>query len=142
MGVHDCDLDEIAATFRFNDHRTGVWEDCTRFLDTLRPISEFDTAYIDGGFVTNNERPKDVDIVLEVPDVAMLFRILSLHPHLFDHDGIKAQYRVDLWFALEQMPSGTHDLRLFFQYLRPEDAARRGLPLGSKKGILKVSLRS
>jgi hypothetical protein len=128
--------------FVFNDHRQAVWHGCASFFDVIRPISELDTAYVDGGFVTNNDLPKDVDVVLELANIATLFRVLSVHPHLFDQGAIKTQYLVDLWFALVQMPLGVNDLRLFFQYLRPEDATRRGLPVGFKKGILRVSLQS
>jgi hypothetical protein len=128
--------------FVFNRDRELVWEGFNRFLNQIGPIAEIDVLYIDGGFVTNNDKPKDIDIVLEFPDVPTLFGVLSHNPSLLDHDGIKFTFQVDLWFAAIGQPSHMPDLRLFFQYLRPEDAVTRNLPAGSKKGILRIALRA
>lgn len=98
-------------------------------------------VYVDGSFITDKQSPRDVDIVVEIADIATLFRILGTHPNLYDQAYIKSAFLVDLWFSFLQMPTGTPDLREFFQYVRPEDAVARGAAVGSKKGILRISLR-
>jgi len=107
----------------------------------IRPVPEFDLVYVDGSFITDKELPRDIDIVLQLADVSTLFRVLGTHPNLYDQAYIKSAFLVDLWFSFVQMPQGTPDLREFFQYVRPEDALARGAAVGSKKGILRISLR-
>ncbi len=107
----------------------------------IRPIPEFDLVYVDGSFITDKQSPRDIDIVLELADMPTLFRVLSTHPNLYDQPYIKSAFLVDLWFSFVQIPQGTPDLREFFQYVRPEDALGRGVAVGSKKGILRISLR-
>lgn len=142
LGIHDCDLNEIETAFVFNLDRQVVWEGFGRFLNQVMPVPEIDVLYIDGGFVTDKDRPKDIDLVLEFPDMSTLFNVLSRNPSLLDHDGIQSAYKVDLWFAAAGQPAYMPDLRQFFQYVKLEDAISRNLPAGSKKGILRISLRS
>lgn len=143
MGIHDCEFDEIAAVFVYNEQRQLVWTGFLAFIDRVKPIPEINIIYIDGGFVTNNEHPKDVDVIVEYPDFQAMMRLLLVEqPFLRDRNQIKVDYKVDLLPCLPQLPSGVNDLREYFQYLRPEEALRKGLPKGAKKGILRVAIRS
>ncbi|MBC7909669.1 MAG: hypothetical protein H7Y30_04160 [Pyrinomonadaceae bacterium] len=141
LGIHDCDINEVETIFVYNNQRRSIWTGFTSFLRIVRPIPEFDLVYIDGSFITDKQSPRDVDIVLELADVQTLFTILSTHPHLYDQAYIKSAFLVDLWISFVQVPPNMPDLREFFQYVRPEDAIGRGVAVGSKKGILRISLR-
>jgi len=57
--------------------------------------------------------------------------------------GLKAifeKYSVHLFFRSEGFPGGVSDFRLFFQYLRPQDAAPLGLREDARKGIVRIQL--
>lgn len=142
VGIHDCDLNEIEAVFVHNRRRREIWNGFQRFLDLVRPIIEIDLIYVDGGFVTDKPEPKDVDIVIEYPDASTLIRLMNTHSFLADRDAVRDAYLVDVLPCLPQLPTGINDLRVYFQYVRPQDALERGLPVGSKKGILRISIQA
>lgn len=147
-GIHDCDLTEIEARFVYNPARQTIWAAFSSYITHLKAIPEIDVVYVDGSFVTDKESfaadgdpPNDVDIVLELADATMLQTLALRLPALFDRDSVKANFKVDLLFAFEPMLPGLPDLREFFQYLRPQEAIDRSVPIGTKKGILKISVR-
>jgi len=55
-------------------------------------------------------------------------------------DDICKKYSVHIHFWWEGLPKGASDFRLFFQYLRPQDAAPVGLREGTRKGIVRIKL--
>ena len=141
-GVHDCTLDEIKQTFAqpgANTRREELWSKLVSFLDWISSFVVFKRVYIDGGFVTNKESPKDIDIVFEMPfpSSQVLYR---MDQRVFDRDYVDREFKLDVYFWWPGVPTPPHDLRLFFQYLKPEEIARRGLNPAQKKGILCVEL--
>jgi hypothetical protein len=126
----------------YNDKRREIWKGFSSFLNIIRPIQGLDLVYIDGSFVTDNEEPNDIDVVIEYPDFNTLVRLQNDHFILSDRKHAKKTYKVDMFPFLPQLSAGANDLREFFQYLRPQEALDRGLPLGSQKGILKLSMRA
>ncbi len=138
-GIHDCDRLDIEAWCASNVQRHLIWQGFIAFIELIRPLPELDRIYIDGSFVTDKQHPKDVDIIIEYPDAATRIRSIQNNECLRTRDHIKNVYKVDVLscLAISQGP----DMRDFFQLLRPEDAARRGLPAGTRKGILRISLR-
>jgi len=141
LGIHDCNLNEIQAVFVYNARRQAIWQGFIQFYNLLQSVSEIDLIYVDGGFVTDNELPKDIDVVVEYPDMTTFLRLRVIHRFLEDRAYVKDTYKVDMLPCLTQLPAGANDLREYFQYVRPEDALKRGLPAGAKKGILRVSIR-
>lgn len=125
-----------------NEQRQKVWHGFTKYRDRLITVSELDIIYMDGGFVTDSTSPKDVDVVIEFPDVATLIRLATAHRYLRERKYVKDAYKVDIVACFPALPPGvTEDMRDFFQRLRPEDAIKRGLSPDTKKGILKLSIR-
>lgn len=139
-GIHECDLSEIEGVFVYNGQRRTVWSSFSSYLSQVIAIPEVNVVYVDGGFVTNKDLPKDVDIVIEFEDFATLLNVWSQNQTLFNHDAVKQAFDVDLYFATVQSGGLQHDFRAFFQYLRADDAIDRGVPVGTLKGILKISL--
>lgn len=126
-----------------NERRRTIWRGFSEFYDLLIPITELDLLYVNGSFVTDKELPSDVDVVIEYPDDATFIRLITAHRFLRDRRWVKETYRVDMLPCLPVLPPGTNDLREYFQYVRLEDAVRRGLsPENARKGILRVSMRS
>jgi hypothetical protein len=140
-GIHDCDLDEIEARYVYNDRRRNIWHPFRFYLRQIAEgIPEVSVAYVDGSFVTDKVEPGDVDLILEFSTVADLANVKARLPHLMNRREIKAAHKVDLLTRFEPNPPGD-DFRELFQLLKPEDAIDRGVPAGTKKGILKIAVR-
>lgn len=139
LGIHYCELSEIEAVFAHNRQRKKIWQGFLAFLDLVRPISELNVIYIDGGFVTDNAHPDDVDIIIEYPDGATRQRLREDHWFLRLRSKVLDTHLVDVLGCLLNEPSP--NMIEFFQFLRIDDAVKRGLPAGARKGILKTTLR-
>lgn len=116
-----------------------IWQGFLAFKELITPLSELDKIYIDGSFVTDKQHPKDVDIIIEYPDAATRIRLIRNNECLRTRAHIKDVYKVDVLTGLANAPGP--DMRDFFELLRPEEAAGKGLPAGTRKGILRISLR-
>lgn len=126
-----------------NERRRAIWRGFSEVYNWLTPITELDLLYVDGSFVTDKELPSDVDVVIEYPDDATFLRLRAAHRFLRERRWVKETYKVDILPCLPILPPGTNDLREYFQYVRLEDALRRGLsPESARKGILRVSMRA
>ncbi len=90
----------------------------------------FDCAYINGGFITVKTAPADVDVILQTMEPFFAMGI----------DSIYDTYSVHLHFWCEGFPGGMSDFRRFFQYVRPQDAAPKGLTEETRKGIVRIKL--
>jgi hypothetical protein len=140
-GVHDCRLEEMEETLVTNPQREVLWKRLHAFIEWAQSTGQFSCAYIDGGFITNKIFPEDIDVILQTrvsygPDA-----FLAMEPFFAEGmDKIFEKYSVHLHFWCEGFPGGMSDFRRFFQYLRPQDAAPRGLKEGAKKGIVRIEL--
>jgi hypothetical protein len=99
-----------------------IWQGFLAFKELITPLPELDKIYVDGGFVTDNQHPKDVDIIIEYPDAATRIRLIRDNECLRTRDNIKSVYKVDVLACLAT--AREPDMRDFFQLLRPEEAYR------------------
>jgi hypothetical protein len=74
--------------------------------------------------------------------MATLTRLAMAHRFLRDRYYVKSGFYVDMLHWTPVLPPGAEDLIEYFQQLRPEDALRLGVPPGTRKGILRVSIRA
>ena len=122
-----------------NHNRRTVWDGFKQFLEHIQSLSDLNRIYVDGGFVTDSIKPEDIDIVIEYPDGATRQRLRDTYWFLRRRERVAHRYKVDVLDCLLNEPPPT--FIEFFQLLRPEEATKRGLPPGSEKGILRISLR-
>ncbi len=140
-GIHDCRLEEMEEMLVTNPQREVLWQRLQTFLERARAMEQFSCAYIDGGFITNKIFPEDIDVILQTRAAYSPEAFLAMEPFFAEGiDKIFEKYSVHLHFWCEGFPGGMSDFRRFFQYLRPQDAAPRGLKEGAKKGILRIPL--
>ena len=130
---------EIEAAFVHNHHRRSVWRGFLEFLEIVKGTPDLNLIYVDGGFITDSAHPKDIDIIIEYPDGPTRFRLQQTYWFLRLRDRVWNRYTVDVMDCLLNEPSP--NMTDFFQLLRPEDAVKRGLSAGSRKGILRITLR-
>lgn len=137
-GVHDCSVEEMQASFGWNEHRRALIGGLSRFLSN-EIFGVFDyPVYADGSFVTDKKCPDDIDIVLELRQAsdAESWRGLTF---LQEHQGrIRGQYGVDFWVNFRGTSRGIRDFVAFFQYVGHKTAKFKGLESGHPKGILRI----
>ncbi len=140
-GIHDCDFAEIQKRFATNASRIVLCSRLEAFLQWAISTGSFSEAYIDGGFITDKAQPEDIDVILQVKVPYGPGAFAAMEPFFAKgFDTIFREYSVHLHFWCEGFPAGMSDFRRFFQYLRPQDAAPRGLKEGTRKGIARIKL--
>jgi len=137
-GVYECTLDELKIAFgKGNPHprRGELFIELVGVInDVLKPVG-LKRIYVDGSYTTDKEAPNDIDVAWSVHDiesetpVESALHILSMYAECRDKHGI------DL---LAFGHSGGFSSLL--TGLKAETAVQRGLPPGTRKGILEVWL--
>ena len=136
-GVHDCTIPEIASRFCLNEHRSERWNGFLAFLTWAAPLPAAVSYLIDGSFVSDKALPNDVDLAVDITRCDDAAQSAWVDAWVSNCEKAKENFRVDFYpFAVGQ----GHDFSVFFQYVRIEEALRRGLSPKTLKGILKVSL--
>jgi len=140
-GIHDCVFEQMRERFATNPTRVRLCERLQEFLRWAFSTGGFSYIYIDGGFVTNKTLPEDIDVILQPHAPSGIEALGAMEP--FFKKGFNAifeEYSVHLHFWCEGFSHGENDFRLFFQYMRPQDAASMGLREGARKGIIRIKL--
>ena len=141
-GIHECTLEEAEATFARIPPQPGrfdLWSKFQQYLSIIRPIGIINAIYIDGGYITNCARANDIDIVLEIPVPNPATAPILSRPE-FHQDYAYRNFKMHIFYWWDGFPGTPQDLRAFFQYVNPKDAAKLGLTPNDRKGILKVAL--
>lgn len=137
-GVHDCSVEEVQASFGWNEHRRALIRGFSRFLSN-EIFGVFDyPVYADGSFVTDKKRPDDIDVVLELrraSDAESWRGFILMHEH---RERIRGQYGVDFWVNVRGIGQGIRDFVAFFQYVGQKTAKFKGLESRHPKGILRI----
>jgi len=133
-GIHNCTLAEIAEFFCTNDARREIWDGFGKFLEWIASKPQPSAILVDGSFTTDKSVPSDVDVVIELSTLSAVDQSHWVKAWSISHDWAKKQFSTDFY------PVVTHgsDFSAYFQYVKIEDALNRGLPLGLRKGILRV----
>ena len=140
-GIHDTTVAAMRERFVINPQRAQLWQRFEDFLAWAGAMGTFSHAYVDGGFITNKPFPGDIDVILQTKAAYGPDAFKAMEP--FFAEGIEriyTKYSVHLHFWCVGFPGGLSDFRLFFQYLRPQDAAPLGLKEGARKGIVRIRL--
>ena len=133
-GIHDCSLEEMNAKFAWNDHRERLMGSFVRFLKS-EICNVFDCPVCaDGSFVTDKERPNDIDVVLELLEAEDAQKWQGFMLMVEHQDRIRHEYGVDFWAKV----SHGNDFSAFFQYAGLKTAKFKGLDPTHPKGILRI----
>lgn len=135
-GVHPCTLLEAQHALSTNDARSQIWDGLIDFLDWTLQLPQPTALLIDGSYVTDKPLPNDVDVVVDVTGCTSAEQTAWFHAFQTDHLYVKQTFRVDFYPFV--IGSG-NDFSAYFQYIRVEEALRRGIPPHVRKGILRVN---
>jgi hypothetical protein len=133
-GVHDCSVLELKGVLGSGYRRVQLLESLDRCIKLMHEEALCGTLYVGGSFVTDKERPDDLELTLDVREEARLVQDRAL---LF-HDKYYIEVRrmgVD-WYPT--LP-GRQDLTAYFQRVGEKTAADKKLAADAKKGILRLT---
>ncbi|WCT73264.1 hypothetical protein PQ455_16845 [Sphingomonas naphthae] len=135
-GVHDCTFLEAQAFLCSNEHRSAIWARLQRFLDWAAAFPRPAAFLIDGSYVTDKPLPNDVDVIVDVTSCSTEQQKQWFAVWAEQHEFAKLTFSVDFYPFAIGLGS---DFSAFFQYVRIEEALRRGIAPTVRKGILKVA---
>lgn len=134
-GVHACTFHEAAEFLCGNQRRLEIWQGLTGFLEWSKALPSPTAYLLDGSFVTDKAAPSDVDVVVDITSCSKHDRENWINVWRNQHDHVKESYLVDFYpFIVGE----GNDFSAFFQYVRMDEALRRGIPPEIRKGILRV----
>ena len=118
-----------------NDIRTEIWAGLLGFLEWALQLPQPTSLLIDGSYVTDKPVPSDVDVVVDVTDCSEAEQTVWFQSWNDHHRFVKQVFRVDFYPFV--VGSG-NDFSTYFQYIRVDEALRRGISPNVRKGILRV----
>lgn len=137
-GIHDCSVEDMQASFGWNEHRRKLICGFSQFLSNeISGVFDY-PVYADGSFVTDEKCPNDIDVVLELrgaSDAESWRGLMFMQEH---QERIRGEYRVDFWVNFRSANRRANDFVAFFQYLGHKTAKFKGLESTHAKGILRV----
>lgn len=135
QGIHDCTPDEAERFLCSNEHRSAIWNGLQKFLAWAASLPTPSAILIDGSYVTDKPMPEDVDVVVDISSCSLADQQIWVDGWATQHQDMKDVNRVDFYpFAIGH----GNDFSEFFQYVRVDDAFRRGVSPQVRKGILRV----
>jgi hypothetical protein len=135
-GVHRCSMDEVRQRFCFNPHRSILFEAFEKFINN-EIAGKFNFPILaDGSYVTDKEKPSDIDVVMDCRRASAEEQALALRFMLDRQRQFKQRYFVDFWVSFP----GKNDFSQFFQYVRIDVAKTKGLSTDARKGLLRIKL--
>ncbi|MEU6515134.1 hypothetical protein [Streptomyces sp. NPDC046978] len=93
-GEHEADWKEVVDRFGVTFGRKNLLMNLEHVLRGLRGLG-VQTALLDGSFVTNKQRPRDIEVIYFPPDAADVKSFGEFAP--MNHDALKRRYKIDLW---------------------------------------------
>lgn len=135
QGVHECTIPEAEQFLSYNEHRSVIWTGLQGFLTWAMALPEPDAILIDGSYVTDKALPSDVDVVVDTTSCSEQEQQDWIDAWATHHVYVKAEFKVDFYPFVTGVGS---DFSAFFQYVRIEEALRRGISPAVCKGILRV----
>ena len=134
-GIHDCSVEEMQASFGWNERRRELIGGFSSFLaNEMCGVFDY-PVYADGSFVTDKKCPNDIDVVLELgraSDAESWQGLMFMQEH---QQRIMGEYGVDFWINFR----GANNFVAFFQYVGHKTAKFKGLESSHPKGILRIS---
>lgn len=144
-GAHVCTLDEFkswSGSIPNSKHRLMLVEKFERFLaEVVRPIASGWPLVIDGSFVTDKERPNDIDFALDLrncqDDLLKAGAFFNIH---VQNEANKERYSVDGYVMFKDLLGvrGMYDFESFFGYVGQKTGAIKNMDCHDKKGTLRV----
>lgn len=134
--IYDCTTEEASnrfGTFQRSDRRPQLWAKFVEFMREAESCGLIDAILLDGSFVTVEDEPNDMDLVVVVSSDHDFSR--EFQPSEYN---VLSRRRVHRYFGLDVLVarSESEEYRRyvgFFQQVRLEP--------GRKKGILRIWLR-
>lgn len=126
-GDHDCTLDEVKSrfgSFRTTDHRVRLFDQLLDYIGEVERAAIATAVVIDGSFVTAEEKPNDVDVLIILrQDVDLTGDLPPYRSNPITHQYVKKHYSIDFFWAFEGQPETMIDI---FRRVKGKPGATKG----------------
>lgn len=136
-GVHECSLHEAEVFLSTNEPRSTIWQGLAGFLEWAEALPNPSAILLDGSYVTDKIAPNDVDVVVDLTGCADDEMQIWTAMWAAHRAYVKDVFSVDFYPAVAGVGN---DFSAFFQYVRIDEALRRGMSPDLRKGILRLAL--
>lgn len=153
QGIYNCSIEQVKARFCGNQHRVGQFIKLEAYISRLSVFNASFACYLDGSFISDKENPRDIDLVLEVPDkqsseyqkISSIADWSSERWLIFQPWKVRDEFGLDFfhWMPMMQV-GGENDLIYNFQQIHASNVIDimniKGIkiPINQRKGILRV----
>ncbi|SDQ06979.1 DUF6932 family protein [Virgibacillus salinus] len=136
IGVHDCSIEDIERIFSSlpnKDVRNKLFNNLLGYIENIK-VAEIPCNHllVDGSYVTDKEKPSDVDLALITPYDYTPETLTLAHYEVMHRDTVKSKYGFTLFHVFYESAS----LKEIIEYYQGVKAPRQHL----KKGILRVGI--
>lgn len=134
-GVHDCSLDEVQqrfGQFQRTDRRCRLMNLLTEFVRDATACQLIKAVIVDGSFVTAEDEPGDIDLILVVPPKSQFPAVLRpFEYNAMSRRHIQRHFGFDALIAQEGEMDVAEHIEFFAQI--------RGRP-DLRKGMLRITI--
>lgn len=136
VGVHVCTMEELRQRFgRFttSDHRVHLFEKLEELIQNAKATGLVREIYVDGSFVTDKEKPNDIDLILvfdERVPIDPSSEMLPADYNALSTKRLRRRYNFDVKVVYEDTDAFKRFMELFQTVKNSE----------LRKGILRIEL--
>lgn len=124
-GIHNATIEEVNEMFGHGGNRHGLMARLREFLAELRQWQMMDELLLDGSFVTAEQDPHDIDMVLVFQQHYDMSREVSPYEYnLRSHRMVKKRFGFDLFAVRPNTPRYMKLIELFSQVKSRPDATK------------------
>lgn len=134
-GVHETDLEEIGESMGWSRKRRELLEGLEDALDLMSSCG-VSRVYLDGSFVTDKDRPKDIDGCYDLAEDVAAEDLGRLSPIFPPNPSNRAEAKRR--FGVDFFPAATMELGSGQPFVRFFQTDREG----RERGVLSVELRT
>ncbi len=141
-GVHDAtlaDVERLFGQFQRSGRRCKLLEKLKEYIEEIKKAGWAATVIVDGSFVMSHvDEPDDIDVVLVLPPTwDMAADVRPFEYNLLSIKRVKRHFGFDVFpvrYASREYDYWTD----FFMQVNPKWSQPLNVPLGSRKGILRI----
>ena len=139
-GIHSLTIQEIGSifgSFQVTERRPRLFKKLVELVEQIGSYEFIRYIIVDGSFVTNKDKPSDIDLIIVVdPEAIERLQTEMINP--FEYNALSSRrLRKRYPFDVFVVPDGSH---AFDKYVQLFSRIKGGNPNG-KKGIVRLNLQ-
>ena len=138
-GCFPVTVEEITQRYLHIPNRKIIWNNFLLVIQEVKSQAWYSNKcklLIDGGFTSDKQITKDVDVLLVISDLNDADAFAALCWVGKEHYRFKNNFQVDMYPYHAKISS--NNFQVFFTYVKLDECLSRGAPVHTRKGILEL----